>query len=806
MPAQSKLPFNCFKTICTFFLVFAFLAGGAGRVVAFAPANPSAAPVVNGIAPATLPEDANTPVTIIGENFTATPLVKLGTTSLRDVVWVDASTLTALVPWGMAPGGYTLTVINPNDQSGSLPGAATVIAGVAGWVSNGPYGGKIKSLTLDPQDPQKIYAAVTRSGVFASADGAANWQLSTLAAWPQHLVVSHSPIDAATLLYIGAENGMLRSVDGGASWAVNIPDEVDLWMNTDPYLFFPAVHPGQSEVVYLGVSGDSGVDVHGGLFKSTDRGVTWTKLYTDTHVLSVAFDPQNVQKIYFATRDGKVYTSSDGGVNWSAGVTVAGRVEQVVVDPFPNTGGKHDVWAIDSVTTDPPQALFRSQDEGAAFDPVPLPSANRTVVDLTFHTAITGTLYVALGNGKGYVSDNYGSSWTQITGIPAASKIVDFVAVPDAIEPHNPAKTTLYAGTISGVFKSLDGGATWAEANTGMLGIVPTSIAYNPANPDEAYAAAVGWNVFKTRDGGRTWQATGVPSYGNSGSKVAVDPFHPQTVYATAACSWMPCLRTSPDGGATYTEEMLPTPPGLPLDESGISLAVAGDPRNDGRLLVGAGYFDGSGNPSSGAIFRRADAGAAWALVSTPPGQVQFITYDPQNALNIYAATGNGPYASQDGGLTWSKIASWPGAAWPGPIAVSPYDSQTIFAYGGGIYRSKDGGASWTKLTSFTGSVKDIRFMPQGAPYLYVATQVGLKRSLDEGETLENVGGLPGQANVNTLAFGVDGSRVVMYVGTTGGYITNLAHTASLDSQLKGGGVYRNLALFNFIYLPVVKR
>ena len=52
--------------------------------------------------------------------FAASPTASLGTTALTDVTWVNSTTLTATVPWGMDPGVYTLTVVNPDGGTGSL--------------------------------------------------------------------------------------------------------------------------------------------------------------------------------------------------------------------------------------------------------------------------------------------------------------------------------------------------------------------------------------------------------------------------------------------------------------------------------------------------------------------------------------------------------------------------------------------------------------------------------------------------------------------------------------------------------------
>jgi hypothetical protein len=65
-------------------------------------------------------------ITITGENFIATPTVKLNNTSLEDVQWIDEHTLQATVPANLPPGRYNLWVTNPGGQTSVLAGAILV--------------------------------------------------------------------------------------------------------------------------------------------------------------------------------------------------------------------------------------------------------------------------------------------------------------------------------------------------------------------------------------------------------------------------------------------------------------------------------------------------------------------------------------------------------------------------------------------------------------------------------------------------------------------------------------------------------
>ena len=82
-----------------------------------------------------------------------------------------------------------------------------------------------------------------------------------------------------------------------------------------------------------------------------------------------------------------------------------------------------------------------------------------------------------------------------------------------AINPQAPE--ILYIGTdLFGIFKSIDGGATWTAASTGLNNLDIMTLAINPQTPDIVYAGTFGGGVFGSIDGGTTWTSmnTGFPS------------------------------------------------------------------------------------------------------------------------------------------------------------------------------------------------------------------------------------------------------------------------------------------------------
>ena len=154
-------------------------------------------------------------------------------------------------------------------------------------------------------------------------------------------------------------------------------------------------------------------------------------------------------------------------------------------------------------------------------------------------------IYVATAASGILKSVNGGVTWTSIFDDQTTGSIGDI-----AIAPSNPA--IIYVGTGeannrqssswgNGVYKSLDGGRTWQFSGlkeTHHIG----RIAVHPTDPNIAYAAALGdlWGpnsergVFKTVDGGATWTKSLYIDDDTGISDVAIDPQSPNIVFAAA--------------------------------------------------------------------------------------------------------------------------------------------------------------------------------------------------------------------------------------------------------------------------------
>ena len=170
------------------------------------------------------------------------------------------------------------------------PTSAGVAAAQSGtWISNGPEGGTINALAIDPQTPSTLYAGTSGGGVFQSPDGGASWRaINTGLTIPYINALAIDPQTPSTL-YTGTNGaGVFQSPDGGASWrAINSG-------LTDTIIKALAIDPVSPSALYAGAS-------MGGVFLSTDGGASWSAIntgLTSTYIFALAIDPQTPSTLY----------------------------------------------------------------------------------------------------------------------------------------------------------------------------------------------------------------------------------------------------------------------------------------------------------------------------------------------------------------------------------------------------------------------------------------------------------------------------------------------------------------------------
>ena len=265
-------------------------------------------------------------------------------------------------------------------------------------------------------------------------------------------------------------------------------------------------------------------------------------------------------------------------------------------------------------------------------------------------------------------------------------------------------------GNISygdGVYKSTDGGKTWANIglrDTRHIG----KVIVHPSNPDVAYVAALGHaygpnterGIFHTRNGGKTWDKILYLDDRTGGIDITFDPHNPHVLFAAMweayRTPWMlnsggakDGLYRSSDEGATWKRVEGNGMPEGPLGRIGI--AVSGEDSNVVYALIEA---------QKGGLYRSEDGGEHWSLVNDDHRFRQRAWYfthvwaDPGKASTVYVAN-TGLYRSNDGGKTFERINAPHGdhhGLWIDPN--NPL--RMINGNDGGATITVDGGKNWT--------------------------------------------------------------------------------------------------------------
>jgi photosystem II stability/assembly factor-like uncharacterized protein len=331
--------------------------------------------------------------------------------------------------------------------------------------------------------------------------------------------------------------------------------------------------------------------------------------------------------------------------------------------------------------------LYESTDGGASWHRLAkLDPADGFVLDsIVVDSSQPSTLFVGAwkdsDNGGLWISRDGGRTWKE----PAAFKGKPVHAL--AQSPSDPRE--VIAGTLEGVFRSSDSGATWNEISpAGSREIHEIeSLAIDPRNPAVVYAGT--WHLpWKTADGGKTWHniKQGVIVDSDVFS-IIVDPAHSKTIYLSA-CSG---IYKSENGGLLFHKIQ-----GIPT-EARRTRSLMQDPQK--LDIVYAGTTEG--------LYKTVNAGRTFERMTDANVVVNDVYVDPNDSNHVLLATDRGGVlASTDGGVTFTGSNRGVSERKVAALLVDRNDPQHLYAgvvndksYGG-VFRSNDGGAHWQQLGS----------------------------------------------------------------------------------------------------------
>lgn len=255
-------------------------------------------------------------------------------------------------------------------------------------------------------------------------------------------------------------------------------------------------------------------------------------------------------------------------------------------------------------------------------------------------------------------------------------------------------------GTVVDINPDVSGNA---DANASTGGRINAGLANVEGQPNTYYAASEYGGLFKTTDGGATWAHLDghLPTFGWD---VEVDPTNANKVYAT---SWydgrvasLAGIEVSSDAGATWSKPATSTPPAAytcsntrKTEPSAFGIGIRPDAANN--VFVGTNC----------GVAISTDSGATWTFSDPTPATTATNVWDvvvqgggPSGQGIVDVCGDDGHFRSTDGGASWTAGGAIPLGRCS--IAASPDESYVLFvvAADNNVYESDDAGATWTNL------------------------------------------------------------------------------------------------------------
>jgi len=456
---------------------------------------------------------------------------------------------------------------------------------------------------------------------------------------------------------------------------------------------------GDSKTYYMGTPG-------GGVWKTTNGGVTWFPIFDDAHVASISdlvVAPSDPNTIYVASGEqfpgNGLWKSTDAGATWSnIGIHESRTIPSILVDP--KDASTVYVAAVGDITPGESRGIFKTTDGGKSWRKVYFKDDRHSPTELCFDPNNSRTIYATIRR----------------------------LPMPPGEKPPAEADTV--------IIKSTDAGESWSPA--GEQGLPPThrgrlGLAVAPGLSGKRVFALMRQGLFRSDDAGSTWQqitqdprVIGDDYFG----RVFSDPKNPDVVYVMQTSTYR-----SPDGGRTFTAWK-----GTPSGEDDHVLWIAPDDPN--RILMGT---------DQGAVVTL-DGGKIWSSwYNQPTGQFYRVSLDRGFPYRLYASQQDSgsvsvPHHSDYGIITyrdWFPTGSFES----GFIAADPLDPNNIYSIGwyGVILRMNR--ATGQVSTLFIPPANyhvtwetPLTFSPRDPHALYYGSQFLLKTA-DNGFTWKEISG-----------------------------------------------------------------
>src|SRR5437588_524356 len=534
----------------------------------------------------------------------------------------------------------------------------------------------------------------------------------------------------------------------------------------------------QPNVFYIGVN-------NGGVWKTTDYGLTWTPIFDDQATQSigaVAVAPSDPNVVYVGSGEGVqrpdlsvgdgIYKSTDAGRTWThLGLGEARQIGTLIVDPRdPN---RVFVAALGHpYGPNGERGVFRSVDGGRTWQRVLYEDENTGAIDVAFDPANAQIVYAALwaarqapweynnaytGATSGlFKSIDGGDTWQPLTrGLPTVAQGLSRIGI--GIAPSNPRR--IYAWLIAsdqGATITVNGGQTWS-----LWYNQPTAQMFHVAadnrfpywlygGQQESGSAGVASRSDYGEISFREWHSVGVEEYGYA----APDPLHPGVVFGGKVTRYDERTGDVQNVGPVVirdeNDRFDRTAPIIfsPVDPHALFFASQRLYKtiNGGRswtIVSGDLTRANPGVPRSLGIY------TADASKSAHRGVIYAIGPSPKDVNLIWVGSDDGlVHATRDGGAHWTDVTPKELTAWSKVTQIDPshFDPNTAYVSVSRfrvdeltplVFRTHDGGTTWTKIThgmADNAPVNVVREDPIVKGLLFAGTERDVYVSFDDGD------------------------------------------------------------------------
>jgi photosystem II stability/assembly factor-like uncharacterized protein len=303
-----------------------------------------------------------------------------------------------------------------------------------------------------------------------------------------------------------------------------------------------------------------------------------------------------------------------------------------------------------------------------------------------------GHILAAEWTGRIFISRDGGEHWIELANSPAPN-LNTFIIAPNG---H------LFAGTMTGVYRSTDQGSSWTQANSGLTRSEIYELTFD--RQGNLYAGSYFGGVYRSGNNGDTWTPLGL--------------IYVESLFATPAGELF--------AGTNASLYKYTSSGWIQVGPSNTTVnAIAVNPA--GHIFVATYY-------SNGGVLRSTDGGAHWiqtnaGLPQTPSVFSLFISSVGNIFASVYDVLNNrqGAYWSTNNGTSWTQLDL------PQCGSFAQTATSEMYAGGNGVYRSTNGGMLWSQTRYTSLGVGSMAVASTNA--LFAATGRGLFRSTNYGDT-----------------------------------------------------------------------